>query len=81
MKAPIPPFESPRTYILAGRDADGVWREIETATVEADETPADVLVFLQTMAQARTRDYMEMEIMSAAEFARRFGPEVRPEAA
>lgn len=60
----------PETFILAGRNEAGVWQKIESATVDVEEgeTAEDVKVFLQTMAQASTRSYVEMEILTEAEF-------------
>ncbi len=68
------PETSTETFILAGKNPDGPWQKIESATREEGETADDVNAFLQTMAQASTRNFLELEIMSEAEFLRRSSP-------
>lgn len=63
----------PETFILAAKDEHGCWQKIETASVEEGETTADVKAFLQTMAHANSRNYVEMDILTEAEFAVRSG--------
>jgi hypothetical protein len=72
------PAASPNTdetFILAGRTFEGGWQRIETATREEDETADDVRAFLETMAEAHTRDFLDLEIMTEAEFLRRTSPD------
>jgi hypothetical protein len=70
------------TFVLAGRNDDGVWHEIATSSVEPGETPEDARTYLETMAQGAIRSYIELAIMTELEFARLqtedSGPEPHP---
>jgi hypothetical protein len=62
---------APDTFVLAGKNEDGLWRKIETASLEDGETAEDVKTFLQTMAHANSRNYLELDIVTETEFAAR----------
>jgi hypothetical protein len=67
------------TFVLAGRNENGMWQKIETATREEDETAADVKAFLETMGHASSRTFTGLEILTEEEFNRRAS--ASPEAA
>jgi hypothetical protein len=75
MSTTIPSPHSPEAFVLAGRNADGIWHRVATTAVEAGETAEEARTFLQTMAHASFRSFQELEILTAAEFADRQSPD------
>jgi hypothetical protein len=61
--------ETAESYVLAGRNEDGAWHLVAAETPAEGESVDDVKTYLQTMAHASSRNFVELQIFTASEFA------------